>query len=121
MKLLIDENLSHKLAGKRVDLFPQMDHVRDFELTHSLDSAIWEFAKQSGFTILTTDIDYFDMVTAFGPPPKVIWLRSWAHSTRTAEALIRREAIRITAFLDDDTQGILVLSTQGALPPPISR
>ena len=120
MKLLIDENLSYKLAGKLVDLFPQMDHVRDFELTHSLDSAIWEFAKQNGYTILTTDVDYFDMVTALGPPPKVIWLRSWAQSTRNAESLIR-EAIRISAFLGDDTQGMLVLSTQGALPPANSR
>lgn len=118
MKLLLDENLSYRLAPQLRDLFPNIHHVRDFELLHSPDEQIWTFARQSGFAIVTTDADFFDRATAYGPPPQVIWLRNWAHSTRRAESLLRREAIRISAFLEDPTLSILILA-EAKSPPPI--
>jgi predicted nuclease of predicted toxin-antitoxin system len=64
--------------------------------------------KTNGFLIVTTDADFFDLAS-YGPPPKVIWLRRWNHPTRDAEALLRREAVRITQFAADPELAILIL------------
>ena len=40
MKLLFDENLSHKLVRLLVDLFPDSVHVRDVGLKSADDSAV---------------------------------------------------------------------------------
>jgi predicted nuclease of predicted toxin-antitoxin system len=73
------------------------------------DSDIWALAKLSGLTIVTTDADFFEMATTLGPPPKVIWLRRWTHPTRDAEAILRREAIRIAEFASNTDAAFLVL------------
>lgn len=110
MRLLLDENLSFRLVHRLQDLYPAARHVVDFQLVQSPDSAIWRFAAENAFAIVTTDSDFFDLVTALGPPPKIIWLRNWSRSTREAESLLRREAIRIATFLQDPALGLLVLS-----------
>ena len=78
-------------------------------LMRAPDTGVWDYAKANGFTIVTADGDFFELVTSAGPPPKVIWLRRWARSTRDAEALLRREAIRISEFCANTEQGLLVL------------
>ena len=109
MKLFFDENLSRKLPFKLAELYPGSKHVSDVDLLRYPDEAIWEHAKANGFIIITTDADFFDFAANLGPPPKVIWLRRWHHPTRDAEALLRREAVRITTFAADPELGILVL------------
>jgi predicted nuclease of predicted toxin-antitoxin system len=59
--------------------------------------------------IVTTDTDFYELATTIGPPPKVVWLRSWAHPTEDAEQVLRREAIRITQFAADPELVVLVL------------
>jgi predicted nuclease of predicted toxin-antitoxin system len=70
---------------------------------------VWEYAQRSGLTVVSTDADFFELATTLGPPPQVIWLRQWRHPTRDAEALLRREAIRIAQFSADSHLGLLVL------------
>src|SRR5215471_7422461 len=88
---------------------PGSAHVVEFDLLESLDREIWELAKASGFVIVSTDSDFYELATTIGPPPKVIWLRRWTHPTRDAERILRREAIRITEFSADPELGVLVL------------
>ena len=109
MKLLFDENLSRKLVVRLAELYPDSAHVVEFDLLESLDREIWELAKASGFVIVSTDSDFYELATTIGPPPKVIWLRRWTHPTRDAEGILRREAIRITEFSADAELGVLVL------------
>ena len=109
MKLLIDENLSRRLAARLSDLFPGSIHVTEVALAESPDVAVWEYAKAKGFTILTADADFFELATTLGPPPKVLWLRRWSHPTRDAESVLRREAIRIGQFEGDSELGLLVI------------
>ena len=40
-------------------------------LENASDRKIWEFAKKEGFTIVTFDADFYDLVTLFGHPPKI--------------------------------------------------
>lgn len=41
MKLLLDQNLSWRIAGWIQDLFPASAHVRDFGLDRATDEQIW--------------------------------------------------------------------------------
>lgn len=109
MKLLFDENLSRKLVVRLAELYPESAHVVELDLLESPDREIWEVAKTRDFVIVSTDSDFYELATTVGPPPKVVWLRSWAHPTRDAEAVLRREAIRITDFAADPELGVLVL------------
>jgi predicted nuclease of predicted toxin-antitoxin system len=98
VKLLFDENLSRKLVDRLAELYPDSIHVAQAGLIKSPDRAIWEFAKAGNFVIVSTDTDLYELAVTIGPPPKVVWLRRWAHPTRDAERVLRREAIRITDF-----------------------
>ena len=112
MKLLFDENLSRKLVQRLEDLYPGSAQVAEVGLARSPDSLIFDYAKRTGFTIVTTDADFFELVTTLGPPPKVVWLRRWSHPTRDAEALLRRNAIRLAEFGSDADAGILILDRE---------
>jgi predicted nuclease of predicted toxin-antitoxin system len=110
VKLLFDENLSRKLVSKLAALFPGSTHVSLEGLSGASDWRIWEFAKAQDLVIVTTDADFYELVTTYGPPPKVIWLRSWEYSTSVAELLLRSRAIRVSEFVQDSEQGLLILT-----------
>ena len=101
MKLLFDENLSFKLCRQLNDLFPGSSQVRLAGLEHADDRAIWDFAKASGFVLVTLDADFVEMAGLFGLPPKVIRLRCGNQPTATIEALLRRHADLILEFERD--------------------
>jgi predicted nuclease of predicted toxin-antitoxin system len=110
VKLLFDENLSRRLVARLSDLFPGSTHVAVEALLHSLDVDIWRFAKLNGYVIVTADADFYELATAFGPPPKVIWLRGCDYPTSVAERLIRGRAVRIVEFLEDESRAVLVIA-----------
>jgi predicted nuclease of predicted toxin-antitoxin system len=109
VKLLLDENLSRRLAPRISDLFPGSSHVIAEGLHQAADSSIWKFAQANNFTIVTADADFYELATTLGPPPKVIWLRGCNYPTAFAEELIRHNAIRIAEFLEDREQAVLIL------------
>jgi predicted nuclease of predicted toxin-antitoxin system len=109
VKLLFDENLSRRLPARIVDLFFGSIHVSLPGLLETPDFVIWEYAKTHVFAIITADIDFYEMATAAGPPPKVIWLRRCDYPTAMAERLIRGQAIRIAEFLEDPERAVLIL------------
>lgn len=76
MKLLIDANISFKVAPKIRKHFETVIHVSDTGLTvPAKDIEIWQFAKENSFIIVTYDEDFTEFVNIYGAPPKVIWLR----------------------------------------------
>jgi len=109
VKLLLDENLSPRLVRRIEDLFPGSLHVHSEGLKQSPDQAVWEFAKSSGFSIVTADADFYDLAIALGAPPKVISLRGCDYPTAVAEGIIRNQAIRIMEFLEDRERAVLIL------------
>lgn len=109
MKLLLDENLSRRLVPRILDLFPESSHVSNEGLLEAPDVALWEFAKENRFAIVTADADFYEMATTKGPPPKVIWLWGCDYPTAVAESLIRSQVIRIFDFLGDPEQSVLIL------------
>jgi predicted nuclease of predicted toxin-antitoxin system len=112
VKLLFDENLSHKLVAQLDDLFPGSRQVSGERLVRSADRAIWEHAKSGGFAIVTADRDYQVLASTQGPPPKVIWLRGCDCPTAVARDLLRREAIRVAEFFDNPERAVLILTPE---------
>ena len=58
MKLLFDENLSHKLVQLLADQFPGSTHVRQLGLATADDDVIWEHAKRGSLAIVSKDSDF---------------------------------------------------------------
>ncbi|TAE87735.1 MAG: hypothetical protein EAZ81_13800 [Verrucomicrobia bacterium] len=75
MKLLFDQNLSHRLISLLDDLFPNSQHVRGLGLAEADDLTIWNYAKDHDLVIVTQDSDYSDWNKLRGAPPQIIWLR----------------------------------------------
>ena len=109
MKLLFDENLSHKLVGALADLFPDSEHVRDMDLKAADDRLIWEEAKRKDLIIVSKDSDFYQRSLLYGYPPKVIWIRPGNCSTVAIEALLRKHYQDVKDFYEDAYEAFLIL------------
>ena len=110
MKLLLDENLSSRLAASLADLFPGSRHVHECGLGESADGQIWDYACQEGLTIVSKDSDFCELSALVGSPPKVIWLQIGNCSTGDIEAVLRRFAVAIAEFVRHPEDRCLVLT-----------
>jgi len=110
VKLLIDQNLSPKLAGRLADLFPGSAHVMTLGMDSSSDDELWEFARNNGFAIVSKDEDYNSLSVLRGHPPKVLWLLIGNCKTSQVEALLRSRSADISAFEADVSVGTLALA-----------
>ncbi|OIP68783.1 MAG: hypothetical protein AUK48_15260 [Oscillatoriales cyanobacterium CG2_30_44_21] len=89
MRLMFDQNLSRKLAGKLADIFPDCSHVQFHDLDDKTDTEIWEFAKINDLYIVTQDADFAERSRLYGSPPKVTWLRCGNVPTIQVEQILR--------------------------------
>ena len=109
MKLLFDQNLSHRLVRLLADVYPDCLHVRDIELKAASDSEIWEYAKYNDSMIVSKDSDFHQRSFVLGYPPKVVWIRRGNCSTRMIEKILRDDVEMITQFAIDNTATFLIL------------
>ena len=107
MKLLFDQNLSFKLVRGLEDLFPKSSQVRLLGLDRADDQAVWEYARQNDYVLVTQDVDYSNLSALRGYPPKIIWLRCGNQPTAFVEALLRQNQNRIIQFLNNPLVGCL--------------
>jgi len=89
VKLLFDENLSHKLVAMLADVFPESTHILDIGLGGASDASIWAAAQDHGLVIVSRDQDFRDRSYLEGAPPKVIWLNVGNASTKQVAATRR--------------------------------
>ena len=109
MKLLFDQNLSPRLDAQLADVFADSLHLRQVGLERADDDAIWRFAKDSGFAIVTKDSDFQERSQIAGSPPRVVWIRRGNCSTNEIEAMLRKHALHIAALQQETDTGFLVL------------
>ena len=109
VKLLFDENLSHRLVKILANLYPSSVHVASIGLGSSSDEDIWQAAKKSGFTIVSKDGDFDDMVSVRGFPPKIIWLQLGNCTTNQIAAKLLDHYEEIHRFETDANLGTLIL------------
>jgi predicted nuclease of predicted toxin-antitoxin system len=109
VKLLLDENLSSRLAVSLSEFYPGSLHLRDCGLRGASDTQVWRYALENGFMIASKDSDFAQRSLLQGGPPKVIWLRLGNCTTARAEFVLRNAVARIEIFERSD-ESCLVLS-----------
>ena len=109
MKLLFDQNLSHRLVKALSAEFPDSTHVRYVELEKSPDGPVWDYAKGNGFVIVSKDSDFHQRSFLYGHPPKVVWIRRGNCSTATIETMLRDHRDDIAKFAQNEQGSFLAL------------
>jgi len=108
MKLLLDANISWRLAAKLSEHFPGTIHVDKVRTAPPLsDIEIWNYASENTYLIVTNDEDFLNFVNLKGFPPKVIMLRMGNQSNDfVLEVLIKHKA-EIEALILSSQLGLL--------------
>ncbi len=110
MKLLFDQNLSHRLVNLLAVEFPGSQHVRDVEMAAASDPLIWKYAAESGFLIVSKDTDFQQRAVLLGFPPKVVWVRLGNCATQDVVEHLLDHLADIIAFEADPRASFLALS-----------
>jgi predicted nuclease of predicted toxin-antitoxin system len=101
MKLLFDQNISHRILKIMTDQMQGSSHVKMEGLINSSDRQIWDFAKLHNFTIVTQDSDFNDLNTLLGFPPKIIWLRIGNLQTKVILEILIDHIDEIKHFIEN--------------------
>lgn len=109
MKLLLDQNLSHRLVSLLARAFPGIQHVVEVGLADSDDETIWRFARNHGWVIVSKDSDFLYRSMVRGHPPKVIQMKVGNRSTDAIATLFLGKKAQIRAFLKQKNESILIL------------
>jgi predicted nuclease of predicted toxin-antitoxin system len=109
VKLLFDHNLSYRLVSALQREYPDSQHVRNVGLNEASDEAVWRYAVQQGFAIVTKDADFHQRSFLFGAPPKVVWVRCGNASTSAIEQLLRNRHSHLLRFSVDPEGTFLII------------
>ena len=91
MKILLDANISWKLASPLKSIFGECAHVDFIGLNIPTgDIEIWDYALENGFIIITKDNDFLDLLELNGFPPKVVLLRTGNNSSHALLELLKK-------------------------------
>jgi predicted nuclease of predicted toxin-antitoxin system len=112
MKLLLDQNISYKLVNRLADVYPESKHVRQVGLGEADDLAVWNYAKDKDFVIVSKDEDFHQRSFLSGSPPKVVWLRLGNCTTQDIEDALRRNRMTLTDFAAQEEAAFLVIGGQ---------
>jgi predicted nuclease of predicted toxin-antitoxin system len=109
MKLLFDQNLSHRLVRLLADAYPDCEHVRNIGLKEAADTVVWEYARKNGYLIVSKDSDFYQRSLLLGSPPKIVWVRLGNCSTQAVVQTLRSRAEEVRRFEEDPTATFLIL------------
>ncbi len=109
MKLLLDQNISHRILPALLSSFPDSKHVRDFGMSSADDTTIWNLAAQEQFAIVSKDSDFLHRSLLSNGLPKVIQLQVGNCSTLQIQKLLLQERKIIAQFLSNLEESLLVL------------
>ena len=108
MKLLLDANISWRLAAKLKTNFEDCFHVDHIGLTvPAKDAEIWAYAAENNCIIITNDDDFLNLANAKGFPPKVVLLRTGNQSNNYIEELLARHQKDIVDLSSSSEYGFL--------------
>ena len=75
MKLLLDQNLSHRIVHALSDAYPDSTQVSLVDMGEATDKMIWDYAQQHDYVIVTLDADFHEYSLLWEGPPLVVWLK----------------------------------------------
>ena len=105
MKLLFDQNISHKILRYIHEVFDGSTTVKQEKLMNVTDLEIWNFAKKNDFIIVTQDSDFNDLNSLYGFPRKIIWIRTGNLKIPEIAAVLNNYREDIEVFVNDENYG----------------
>ncbi|PIQ25084.1 MAG: hypothetical protein COW63_19260 [Bacteroidetes bacterium CG18_big_fil_WC_8_21_14_2_50_41_14] len=105
MKLLFDQNISHRILPLLPDQFSGSTSVKKEDLINAYDKQIWDFARLNNYIIVTQDSDFNDLNTLFGFPPKIIWIRTGNLKTKAILDILIDNYSDLQKFESDNELG----------------
>jgi predicted nuclease of predicted toxin-antitoxin system len=111
MKLLFDQNISHRILKILSEEFVGSTSVKSQHLIDSSDKAIWDFAKKANYTIVTQDSDFNDLNSLYGFPPKIIWIRTGNLKTEELANILKIHYTEFTEFEKNPNYGCFEILT----------
>ena len=105
MRLLFDQNISHRIIKIVSKDFEHSTSVKAESLMNSSDKSIWEFAKRNNYIIVTHDSDFNDLNLLYGFPPKIIWIRNGNVNTEELANILKIHFSEIEEFTNDSNFG----------------
>ena len=109
MKLLFDQNLSPGLVDLLAETYPGSSHVQTAGLDRASDDAVWQYALEHGFTVVTKDSDFQERGQVTGSAAKVIWIRRGNCSTEQVAAMLMKHASGVATLEQDPHATFLIL------------
>ena len=108
LETLLDANLSWRLIKKLTPFFEQVIHANDLKINQpAKDVALWNFARDNDFTVVTKDDDFEKLVLLRKAPPKVIYLKTFNLETDKLSELLISNNEKIHAFKNSEEDEIL--------------
>ena len=89
--------------------YPDSRHVADLGLDTATDRAIWDYAGEHRFVIVSKDSDFRQLAFLLGPPPKAIWVRAGNVTTLDILGVLRQHREAVENFADAAEEALLVL------------
>ena len=105
MRLLFDQNISHRILKYLSNDFEGSTSVKTQKLIDSSDKEIWEFAKKNNYIIVTQDSDFNDLNLLKGFPPKIVWIRTGNLKTEEFASILKNHFSEIKEFEDNQYFG----------------
>ena len=83
VRLLYDQNYTVSLVTSLAGSYPGSAHVRGEGLSTASDRAIWEYARDHGFAIVTKDVDFLRLSALLGTAKSDLdWAWQLSHNRR---------------------------------------
>ncbi len=105
MKLLFDQNISHRILKLIPEKYADATTVKKEKLTNKTDINIWKYAKSNNYTIVTQDSDFNDLNSLYGFSPKIIWIRAGNLKTQAIADILTNHNKEIIEFMNDSNYG----------------
>lgn len=84
--------------------------VRELQLSMKTDREIfWEARSKSGIVIMSKDSDFIDLINQYGPPPKLIWIRSGNTSNDSMKRVLQKTLSKALDLIEK-TENIVEIS-----------
>lgn len=122
MRLLLDENVSYRVAGHLKAAGHECVHVSDLGLTSTDDAVILERARGEDWVLVTADHDFVQMLFASGDSgPSLMLIREVQslHSDELAKLLLDALSAGLAEFLPDGVIATLTPDKVRVRPLPI--
>jgi len=105
MKLLFDQNISHRILSLLPEKFSGSTSVKKEGLIDAFDKQIWDYARLHNYIIVTQDSDFNDLSTLNGFPPKIVWIRSGNLKTKAILDILTDNYSDLEKFESDNELG----------------